>query len=167
MTECHPNTTIFEEPSTADSPLVFQARFRRRRKGCRTILASQDSSPAIPHSCPPGPCRVALTLALAHKLDQAIAEGRLRSRTHAAELLGVTSCRVSQNMDLLLLAPDIQEALLRMETIDGREPIAQVHLRPLVNLRSWEEQRRAWRELLARDAAALSGAWPRGRSPTN
>lgn len=53
-------------------------------------------------------------------------------------------------MDLLLLAPDIQEELLRMETVDGREPIAQVHLRPLMKLRSWEDQRRAWRELLDR-----------------
>ena len=48
-------------------------------------------------------------------------------------------------MDLLLLAPDIQEEILRMETIDCREPIAQIHLRPLVKLTSWAEQRRAWR----------------------
>jgi hypothetical protein len=160
MKEWLSKTTIFEEPTSAESPLVFQARFHRRRKGCRTILAPDSSASTHPPSSfakatedkplTPRPCRVALTLSLAYKLEQAIAEGRLRSRNQAAELLGITSCRVSQNMDLLLLAPDIQEELLRMETIDGREPIAQVQLRPLMKLRCWEDQRQVWRELLAR-----------------
>jgi hypothetical protein len=38
MSQRQRRITIFEEPTTSDSPLVFQAQFRRRRKGCRTVL---------------------------------------------------------------------------------------------------------------------------------
>ena len=143
MTRRLASTTVFEDPTTEDSPLVFQARFHRKRKGCRTALGPGEATPPpIPQ-----PCRVAIALALAHKIEQAINEGKLRDRAHAAQLLGVTRARMTQNMDLLLLAPDIQEEILCLETSNGREPIAQVRLRPVVALPHWEDQRRTWREL--------------------
>lgn len=139
MTHRPASATVFDDPTTEDSPLVFQARFHRKRKGCRTALSPGKASPS-----PPQPCRLAVTLALAHKIEQAISEGKLCDRAHAAELLGVTRARMTQNLDLLLLAPDIQEEILRMETSNGRQPLSQARLRSLVAKQSWTEQRRLW-----------------------
>lgn len=58
-------------------------------------------------------------LAMAHCLEAAIEREEYRDRAHAAERLGVTRTRVTQLLDLLLLAPDIQEQLLTLEAVDG------------------------------------------------
>jgi hypothetical protein len=57
-------------------------------------------------------------------------------------------------MDLLLLAPDIQDEILHLEVPPGAQPISERALREGV-LRSldWNEQRRAW----ARISASFSG----------
>lgn len=83
-------------------------------------------------------------LALAHKIEQTIREAKLRDRSHAARLLGVTRARITQNLDLLLLAPDIQEEILAMETTGGREPQPQARLRPVAAERNWAKQRVLW-----------------------
>jgi hypothetical protein len=55
---------------------------------------------------------VARTLALAHTIDEMIRTGELRDLADAARAVGVTRARMTQIMNLLLLAPEIQEALL-------------------------------------------------------
>lgn len=71
-------------------------------------------------------------------------------RDHAtmARDLGFTRARISQLMDLLLLAPDLQEEILFLEVPSGKQPISERALREAV-LRSldWVEQRRRWRAL--------------------
>jgi len=140
MTHRPASTTVFEEPTMEDSPLVFQARFHRKRKGCRTALALGEATP-LPI---PRPCRVAIALALAHKIEQAINEGTLSDRAHAARLLGVTRARMTQNLDLLLLAPDIQEEIFRMTTSEGSDPLSQSSLRSVTVEKEWGEQRWKW-----------------------
>ena len=56
--------------------------------------------------------RAPLRLALAHRIEQLIELGQLDDYAHAARVLGVSRARLSQLMDLILLAPDIQEAVL-------------------------------------------------------
>jgi len=53
-------------------------------------------------------------------------------------------------MDLLLLAPDIQEELLALEVPPGRQPLSERRLRESV-LKTLDrgEQRRAWQALRA------------------
>ena len=46
-------------------------------------------------------------LALAHKIQQAIDGGVVRDRAEVARRLGLTRARVTQLLDLALLAPDI------------------------------------------------------------
>ena len=46
-------------------------------------------------------------------------------------------------MDLLLLAPDIQEQVLAMKAVDGVEPIGERALRDVLHAGTWEEQRAA------------------------
>jgi hypothetical protein len=52
---------------------------------------------------------------------------------------------MTQIMNLLLLAPDIQEAILNLPRVTrGRDPIVETDLRSLVAITDWREQRRLW-----------------------
>ncbi len=87
------------------------------------------------------PARVAIMLALAHAIDAAISAGRLRDQGDAAERLGLTRPRITQLLALLGLAPDLQERVLFLEAVDGREPVTERELRPLTRLLCWTDQR--------------------------
>lgn len=88
------------------------------------------------------PARVAVMLALAHKITAAIGNGDLHDQADAARRLGVTRARVTQFLDLLQLAPDVQERVLFLEAVDGIEPLTERALRAVTRARSWEDQRR-------------------------
>ena len=90
------------------------------------------------------PARVAQMLALAHRIERQIAAGELADRAEAARQLGLTRARVTQLCDLLLLAPEIQEEILHLESVGGVEPLSARALRPLVKELRWDEQRGAW-----------------------
>ena len=85
-------------------------------------------------------------LALAHRIERSIASGEFADRATAARRLGLTRARVTQLCDLLLLAPDIQEEVLHLESVGGREPLSERALRPLVKELGWERQRAIWSE---------------------
>lgn len=96
---------------------------------------------------PPGPvrrpARVAVMLALAHKIQEAIDTGKLLDRADVARKLGFTRARITHLMDLTLLAPDLQEHVLGLEAIDGVEPLSERELRRIAHAGSWVEQRAA------------------------
>ncbi len=102
-----------------------------------------------PHTAAPvrRPARVAQMLALAHQLQATVAKGQRRDRAALARDLGLSRARITQLLDLTLLAPDIQEELLFLEAVDGREPLSIRALRPLVKLPSWRDQRAFWSAL--------------------
>jgi muramoyltetrapeptide carboxypeptidase LdcA involved in peptidoglycan recycling len=85
---------------------------------------------------------VAVTLAMAHKIRQGILAGEIQDQVDAARRLGLTRARLSQILDLTNLAPDLQEEILFLEAIDGREPLRERALRHALRSGSWEEQRR-------------------------
>jgi hypothetical protein len=87
------------------------------------------------------PTRVAVTLALAHKIRQEILSGEIQDQAEAARRLGLTRARLSQILDLTKLAPDLQEEILFLEAIDGREPLRERALREVLRLTAWAEQR--------------------------
>ena len=61
----------------------------------------------------------------------------------------MTRARVSQILNLLYLAPDLQEALLFLPlTQRGRDPIILSDLMPIAAAFDWRKQRRLWRQLL-------------------
>lgn len=86
-------------------------------------------------------------LGLAHFIEQGVRKGRYAHYSHAAESLGVSRVRVSQIVNLLSLAPTIQEAILAS---GGRGPLQRVtraQWRALSREPSWErqaEQLAAW-----------------------
>ncbi len=52
--------------------------------------------------------------------------------------------RVAQILDLTLLAPDIQEAVLFLEAEDGVEPISERAARAIAADVNWSRQRARW-----------------------
>ena len=67
--------------------------------------------------------RVTRLMALAIKFDGMLARGEVRDYADLARLGYVTRARITQIMNILTLAPDIQEALLFLpRTTTGRDP---------------------------------------------
>jgi hypothetical protein len=92
--------------------------------------------------------RVARLLALAHHFDDMIREGVVKDQAEIARLMKVTRARVTQIMNLLYLAPDIQEEILFLvvEPRD-RSAISPRRIRHLVAEADWGRQRELWRAL--------------------
>ena len=65
-----------------------------------------------------------------------------------ARLGHVTRARITQIMNLLQLAPEIQEQLLHLpRTVRGRDPIHLRQLQPIAAVLDWHQQRVMWQEL--------------------
>ena len=93
------------------------------------------------------PATVAKRLALAHRIAGEIEAGRYADYADVARRHGLTRARVTQVMDLLLLAPDIQEEVLALQFVVGREPITERTLRKVLASLVWKEQRETWKEI--------------------
>lgn len=95
--------------------------------------------------------RVARMLALAHHFEERVREGEIADYAELARSLGWSRARVTQMMDLLLLAPDIQEAVLHLPAVHGsnRDPITERDVRQVAALPEWGQQRAAWQALCA------------------
>ena len=79
------------------------------------LLRARPRPTVEPLPVPPPPRgrdRIARQLALAHLLERLVAEGAIGGYVDAARALGLTRARMSQVMDLALLSPRIQEAVL-------------------------------------------------------
>jgi hypothetical protein len=86
--------------------------------------------------------RVSRLMALAIKLETLLEKRTLRDYTDIAVLGRVSKARVTQIMNLLNLAPDIQEQLLFLPaTTLPRDKICERHLREIGKRVDWGEQR--------------------------
>lgn len=121
---------------------IFTGQLFRVRDGRRWGFT--DVPPVPPPKQARRPARVAQALALAYRLQTAIDRGDCRDRAELARQLGFTRARVTQLLDLLLLAPDIAERVLFLEAVDGVEPLTERALRAVVRHDSWAEQRQTW-----------------------
>jgi len=87
-------------------------------------------------------------MALAIRFDRLIKEGEIEDQADLARLGNVSRARVTQIMNLLQLAPEIQEALLFLpRTVKGRDPIRESHVRAIAAELDWHKQRRLWKEI--------------------
>lgn len=90
--------------------------------------------------------RVSRIMALAIRLDQLIKGGVVADQAEMARLGHVTRARLTQIMNLLYLAPDLQEEILFLPTFErGRNQLTEKHLRPIAAISDWRKQRRLWR----------------------
>jgi hypothetical protein len=110
---------------------------RRARKELRNGEAKAATTGRVP--------RVSRIMALAIKFDRLIRDGVVRDQAELARLGHVSRARLTQIMDLLCLAPDIQEAVLFLPAVTcGGQLITEKELRPIAAVPSWEKQKRMW-----------------------
>lgn len=94
--------------------------------------------------------RIARLMALAIRFDRLLQDGVVRDYAELAHLSHVTRARITQVMNLLNLAPDIQEAILHLPLVEfGRDPIREHAIRPIAASLDWHKQRRLWRKVRA------------------
>ena len=93
------------------------------------------------------PARVARLLSLAHRIQTLLDDGHDADRASVARRFGVSGARLSQVMDLLLLAPDIQADVLELEAVGNVEPMSEASLRAIAREARWSRQRVAWRAM--------------------
>lgn len=92
--------------------------------------------------------RVAQVLALAIYFQDAIERGEARDYADLARLGCLTRERMSQIMELVWLAPDIQQEVLEFPPRGvTRFPISEVALRRVASFMLWDHQRAAWAAL--------------------
>ncbi len=104
---------------TGGFTLTRAVHFRQGR-GTRKVLAEGErpETSLAPARVP----RASRLMALAIRLGKLIQEGQVADQADIAELGHVTPARVSQIMNLLNLAPDIQEEILFLPPADrGRD----------------------------------------------
>jgi len=102
------------------------------------------AAPEVPG--PPRIPRIARLMALAIKFQDMVDRGEVRDYADLAQLGYVSRARITQIMNMLHLAPDIQERLL-----DGvlRQSItSERHLRPVIRNLDWAVQRSLFAKLM-------------------
>jgi hypothetical protein len=86
--------------------------------------------------------RVTRPLALTHRFDGLLRDGVVKDQAELARLAGTSRTRVTQILNLLLLAPEVQEEILFLSrTTSGRDAVTERDLRALVAEPTWERQR--------------------------
>jgi hypothetical protein len=121
--------------------------FRRSGHGGRKELQAGMAAPVSPPGRVP---RVSRLMALAIRFDEQMRAGVLVTSKELAALGHVTRARISQIMNLVNLAPAIQEELLFLpRTERGRDAIILADLQPIASETSWPKQRQMWEQLLS------------------
>jgi len=116
-------------------------------RGQRTRKVIQEGPPPEPDTTPEGTIpRMARLMALALRFDRLIKAGEITDQADLARMGNVSRARVTQIMNLLQLAPEIQEAILFLpRTTKGRDPIREIMVRPNAAEPDWRKQRRLWK----------------------
>jgi hypothetical protein len=127
--------------------IEFEVHIRRRARGRREISAG--AKPPMPGASAGAVPRVARLMAPAIRFEELVRTGEVSDYAEIARLGHVSRTRVSQIMNLLTLAPDIQDDLLALPASAGRDRIGESDLRFVAASIDWGEQRRRWRELAA------------------
>lgn len=87
-------------------------------------------------------------MALAIRFEGLIRDGTLADYAELARMGHVTRARMSQIMDLLNLAPDIQETILFLPAVEeGKDSVTERGVRKVVAEARWRKQRDVWRSL--------------------
>lgn len=116
--------------------------FARRDHGRQVVAAV---APRVTTAQPGRIPRISRLMALAIHFDRLLSEGKARDQSELARLAHVTQPRMTQIMNLLHLAPDIQEELLHLPpVVEGRDAVTERDFRAITQVLNWREQRTAW-----------------------
>ena len=137
-------TTVAAEPTRMDDgaiqvevTLPMRPRRQESRKGGQPdVFSDAGNRSKIP--------RITRLMALAIKFQEMVDHGEVGDYADLAQLGYVTRARVTQIMNLALLAPDLQEELLFATEAAG---ITEHFFRQIIALVDWDEQRKRWKQL--------------------
>ena len=130
---------------TTPTTIECTIHIRRGPKGSRQLRTEAPPTPLPAGRVP----RIARLLALARKFDALVGHGTVLDCASLARVGHVSRARISQIMNLLQLAPDIQEQILFLpQTVRGPDPIHLHQLQPIARVLEWQRQRQLWRDLL-------------------
>ncbi len=131
------------KPLTVESKIHFG-----KRRGGRRVLETGPAPERMKGRLP----RITRLMALAIRCERLIQEGEIADYAELARLGHVTRARVTQIMNLLLLAPDIQEAILYLPRVEsGDDPIALRDLQAIAIEADWVKQRQGWADYSIRE----------------
>lgn len=133
--------------TATNSSLTVQCKvhFQQKRHG-RKQMALGEAAVAAPVPLGRIP-RISRLMALAIRFEGLLRAGEVGDYAELARLGHVTRARVTQIMNLLNLAPDIQEALLFLPAVEeGRALLAEWQVRPIAAEVEWGRQRSMWRK---------------------
>ncbi len=86
--------------------------------------------------------RIAKLMALAIRCDQMLRSGEVPDASVLAEISRISQPRMTQILNLTLLAPDIQEKLLFLDPVDAGKPeVSEKAMRRICAEVSWVRQR--------------------------
>ena len=122
--------------------------FRRAGTGTRTVPGANAQQHAVAERVP----RIARLMALALKFEQMIRQAVVPDYAVLAAVGQVSRARVTQIMNLLNLAPDIQEQILflRWEAAEHCGMCEQT-IRRMSSLLLWSDQRARWAGLISKN----------------
>jgi len=123
--------------------------FKKGRRGRKRMQVGE--APPQPTVEPGKIPRISRLMALAMRFEELVRSGKAKDYADLARLGYVTRARMTMIMNLLLLAPDIQEEILFLPRIvKGRDPITERKIRHITATPHWHTQRRLWRDLLGK-----------------
>ena len=118
------------------------------RNGRQRLLPGEAPEPLTPVE-PGRTPRISKLMALAIRFEEKLQQGHVRDMAQLARLGHVSRARLTQIMNLRLLAPDIQEDLLYLpRVLEGRSLIKYRDLTPIIQCPIWREQREQWKTML-------------------
>jgi hypothetical protein len=122
---------------------THKLEFKSGKRTAKTIVEAR-SHPEQP--TPDRLPRITKMMALAIRLDHLIKTGQVIDQAELARLGHVSRARLTQIMDLNLLAPEIQEEILLFEK-SNRADVAKIEreIRKIARIASWSMQRCRWK----------------------
>jgi hypothetical protein len=118
-----------------------QIHFRNAGHGRKVI--AEGAEPTVPDlgRVP----RISRLMALAIHMEALVRRGEVADYAELSRLTHVSRARVTQIMNLLHLAPDIQEEILALpRSKGGHDPIRERMVRPIAAVPAWRKQRVMW-----------------------
>lgn len=126
--------------TTVVRSIHFAVKARRKRLVVGAEVPEPNPAGRVP--------RVSRLMALAIRYDDLLRRGVVPDLSELARLCQVTQPRMTQIMNLLHLAPDIQEEILFLPPVEeGRDPIHEHMLRDMTRSLDWRKQRQDWKAI--------------------
>ena len=118
--------------------------FQKARHSKKTIRTGEKPKRKVARTP-----RISKLMALAIHFEKILKDGHVEDMATLAQYGQVTRARITQIMNLLLLAPDIQETILGLpKTTSGRDSVTIRDLQSIALKPDWQAQRSVWRNII-------------------